>query len=165
MKSLKTAYYRLSGWEKVLSGLLICFLAIKTKRNALSYDGVFKNYFLQERGKRKSTSLAYSETETHQDDKYEMKIKRELISDRSVYGRNKVIRLAVEREVKSERIVQSLAATTYHDATRTPLQWGVKINACAIVGGKSTAAVAQRRDSRTKGTVDLSLSEIVSRLN
>lgn len=86
--------------NKVLSGLLIFFLAAKTKRN-----GVFKNYFLQKRGKRKSTSLADSETETHQDDKYEMKIKRELISDRSVYGRNKVIRLAVEREVKSERIV------------------------------------------------------------
>lgn len=51
-----------------------------------------------------------------------MKIKRELTSERSFYGRNKVIRLAVEREVKSERIVQSLAATTYHDATRTPLQ-------------------------------------------
>lgn len=136
MKSLETAYYRLSGWQKVLCDLLIWFLAIKTnpgrpnknrtgwelnrdfERNALS----FENYSLQERGKRKSTSLADSETETHQEDKYEMKIERELTSDRSVYGRNKVIRLAVEREVKSERIVQSLVATTYHDATRIPLQ-------------------------------------------
>lgn len=60
------------------------------------YDGVFKTDILQERGKRKLTSLlADLETKTHRVYCCEMKIKRELNPDSLFYGRNKVIRSAV----------------------------------------------------------------------